>query len=689
MVVATACLALCQAGILRGVRAADKTVSATDVATRGGQLPVPLPLFPPNNWWNLDISGAPLDPGSAAFITHIGPGTTLHPDFGGDNGPVQIYGFPFVVVDGDQPKKTVQFLYSDESDGVNHTTDQSFPFYPIPDEAITQSRWIEGGEPGQQCVGGDRHMLIVDRSNKYLYELYALCWDGSQWTGGSGAFFDMKTNNRRPDTWTSADAAGLAILPGLVRYDEVFGPDEIDHAFRFTVQNSNGYVYPASHEAGTTGGALPMGTRLRLKASVDISGELPYIQKILRAMKRYGLIVADNGTNMYISGVYHPLWNNGELNPAFGNYAASDFEVVQLGWNPQPAPAPLVSTVSPTTGTTAGGTAISVTGANFQTGATVSVGGTAASQVSVDRSTRLLAVTPAHAAGAVNVVVTNPDTQAGTGAGIFTYCGGAQPAPVITAPGAVVVNATGVAASVPANAGSTFTWAVTGGTLTGGQGTNQIAFSAGTPGTTMTLRANDTNAGCTSAAGRRDVQVDFLDVPPSNGFRPFVTTLARNGVTGGCGAGNYCPDALVTRAQMAVFLLVSKEGTSYTPPACVTPQFADVPCSNPFARWINELATRGITGGCGNGNYCPNAPVSRDQMAVFLLLTKEGSGYSPPPCTSPTFGDVPCSSPYAKWIYELVARGITGGCGSGSYCPTAAVTRGQMSVFLVTTFGLN
>jgi hypothetical protein len=392
---------------------------------------------------------------------------------------------------------------------------------------------------------------------------------------------------------------------------------------------------------------------------------------------------------MYISGVYHPLWDNGELNPAFGNYAASDFEVVQLGWNPQPAPAPLVSTVSPATGTTAGGTAISVTGANFQAGATVSVGGTAASQVSVDRSTRLLAVTPAHVAGAVSVVVTNPDTQAGTGTGFFTYCGGAQPAPVITAPGAVVVNATGVAASVPANAGSTFSWAVTGGTLTGGQGTNQIAFSAGTPGTTMTLRANDTNAGCTSAAGRRDVQVDFLDVPPSNGFRPFVTTLARNGVTGGCGAGNYCPDAPVTRAQMAVFLLVSKEGTSYTPPACVTPQFADVPCSNPFARWINELATRGVTGGCGNGNYCPNAPVSRDQMAVFLLLTKEGSGYSPPPCTTPTFGDVPCSSPYAKWIYELVARGITGGCGTGSYCPTAAVTRGQMSVFLVTTFGLN
>ncbi len=283
-----------------------------------GRLPVPLPLFPPNNWWNLDISAAPVDAGSAGYINFIGPTRQLHPDFGGNSSPApEIYGMPYVVVDGDQPKKAVQFQYDDESDGVDHTTGQSFPFYPIPDEAITQPYCIEGGYPGQQCVGGDRHMLLVDRGNKFLYELFALCWDGTKWTGGSGAFWDMKTNNRRPDGWTSADAAGLAILPGLVRYDEVFGPDEIDHAFRFTVQATNGYVFPASHEAGDTAGALPMGARLRLKAGVDISGELPYIQKIFRAMKRYGLIIADNGSNMYISGIYDTRWNNGQLNPAF------------------------------------------------------------------------------------------------------------------------------------------------------------------------------------------------------------------------------------------------------------------------------------------------------------------------------------------------------------------------------------
>lgn len=672
------------------VRAAGAgAVPAVATATRNGRLPVPLPLFPPDNWWNLDISAAPLDPGSAAFITHVGPTRQAHPDFGGDAPtPPEIYGMPYVVVDSGQPKKTVQFDYADESDGVDHATGQSFPFYPIPDEAISQPYWIEGGYPGAQCVGGDRHMLIADRDQKLLYELFALCWDGAQWTAGSGAFFDMKTNNRRPDTWTSADAAGLAILPGLVRYDEVFGPDEIDHAFRFTVRDTNDYVWPASHRAGSAAGALPMGARLRLKASKDISGYLPYIQKIFRAMKRYGLIVADNGTDMYVSGAYDTRWDNGQLNPAFHSLTAADFEVVQLGWHPQPAPAPMVAAVSPATGTGAGGTAVQVTGSFFQAGASVAFGGFPASLVAVERSTRLTAITPAHLAGTVDVAVRNPDAQAGTLPAGFTYCSSARPAPVITAPSSVPVDATGIVATVPANPGSIFNWTLDGGTITAGQGTSQVTFDAGPPGVTMALRASDTFAGCTSAAGRRNVQVDFLDVPPAHGFHGFVTTLARNEVTAGCGGGNYCPDSPVTRAQMAVFLLASKEGTGYAPPACVAPLFADVPCSNPFAAWINELATRGVTGGCGGGNYCPNLPVSREQMAVFLLVTKEPPGYTPPPCTAPAFGDVPCSSPYAAWINELVARGITGGCGGGNYCPLAPVTRGQMSVFLVVTFGL-
>jgi hypothetical protein len=180
---------------------------------------------------------------------------------------------------------------------------------------------------------------------------------------------------------------------------------------------------------------------------------------------------------------------------------------------------------------------------------------------------------------------------------------------------------------------------------------------------------------------------DFLDVPGAHLYHRFVESLVRRHVTGGCGAGRYCPDAPVTREQMAVFLLTSKEPPGYLPPACTTPVFADVPCSSPFARWVNELAARGITGGCGGSNYCPTLPVSREQMAVFLLSTYEPPGYVPPACAAPAFPDVPCASPFARWVNELVARGITGGCGGGLYCPLSPVTRGQMAVFLSATFG--
>ena len=307
------------------------TCVAASAATQGGAIAVPKPLFPANNWWNVDVSVAPLDTNTASYINFIGTTRSLHPDFGGDAGDGDVYGFPFIVVDGAQPKLTVDFvLYGHQSDG------EGVPFYPVPPEAITQNGWVEGGQPGNvdQRDDSDRHILIVDQTNNHLYELYNVWHNGTNWEAGSGAFFDMNVNGRRPEGWTSADAAGLAILPGLVRYDEVFGPDEIRHAFRFTVRATNGHVYPASHTAGSTSGALPMGARLRLKASKDISGFTPEVQKIFRAMKKYGLIVADNGSDMYISGTYDTRWNNSVLNPAFRALKASDFEVVQLGWNP-------------------------------------------------------------------------------------------------------------------------------------------------------------------------------------------------------------------------------------------------------------------------------------------------------------------------------------------------------------------
>ena len=345
------------------VAAGATTFGQSSPATIGGALP---PLFPLDNWWNQDVSQAPVAPESPALINFINNGGTrrLHPDFGGYAGGQDSYGIPYVVVAGDQPKRVVQFYYDDESDGVG------VPFYPIPDQAITQPYWIEGGPPGNQAPGGDRHMLIVDKDNKKLYELFDLGWDGTKWTAGSGAYFDLQANGRRPAGWTSADAAGLAILPGLVRYDEVYGPNEITHAFRVTVRATNSYyVWPASHVAGSNVSAPPNGTRLRLKASKDISGYPAQMQKIFRAMKKYGLIVADNGSDMYISGAFDPRWDNGVLNPAFAGLSASDFEVVQLGWQGGGSTPPPPCTPGAPTGLWS-----SVSGSNVQLGWTPPTG---------------------------------------------------------------------------------------------------------------------------------------------------------------------------------------------------------------------------------------------------------------------------------------------------------------------------
>jgi IPT/TIG domain/S-layer homology domain len=180
---------------------------------------------------------------------------------------------------------------------------------------------------------------------------------------------------------------------------------------------------------------------------------------------------------------------------------------------------------------------------------------------------------------------------------------------------------------------------------------------------------------------------NFLDVP-SGQFYFYVTTLVRNAITAGVGGGNYGVAQDTKRQQMAVFLLKSKYGVCYVPPPCTVPAFPDVPCTSGFAPWINELVVQGITSGCGNGLFCPTNPVTRQQMAVFLLKTLEGSSYIPPACSVASFDDVPCSSGFAPWIYELVARTITAGCGGSNYCPTTNATRGQMAVFITKTFNL-
>jgi hypothetical protein len=295
-------------------------------------------VFPVSNWWNQDISSAPVDSNSASYINYIGSSKALHPDFGPPP-----YGIPYIVVAGDQPLVPVTWTaYGDESD--NGAPGRPLG-YPIPDQAKTQAGYIEGNAAGGGS-SGDRHMLLVDVDHWLLYETYATHWNASanHWEADSGATFNLSTNDRRPEGWTSTDAAGLAVFPGLVKYDEAFGTAEITHAIRFTVRATKGYVWPASHSAGSTTGAPPLGTRLRLKASKNLSAYRPEIQRIFRAMQKYGLILADNGSDMYVSGTMDSRWDNGTLNPAFGSVTASDFDVIQLGWKGSTATPPKAPT---------------------------------------------------------------------------------------------------------------------------------------------------------------------------------------------------------------------------------------------------------------------------------------------------------------------------------------------------------
>lgn len=291
-------------------------------------------VLPANNWWNVDVSQAPVDPSSDAFIDWISgrtpedPSATrqMHPDFGPPP-----YGIPYVTVGANQPLVPVTFvLYGSQSDAGAPGRPAG---YPIPDVARTEPGYLEGAVPGGG-TSGDRHLLVIDRERWLLFETWATRWNASQgrWEAGSGAVFDLSSNTRRPNGWTSADAAGLALFPGLVRYDEVHAGAPIRHAFRVTTRATNGFVWPASHQAGSTPGAPPMGMRLRLKSSVDISGHPGQLQRIFQAMKTYGLIVADNGTDLYVSGTMDPRWDNDVLNPAFHSLTADDFEVIVRGW---------------------------------------------------------------------------------------------------------------------------------------------------------------------------------------------------------------------------------------------------------------------------------------------------------------------------------------------------------------------
>jgi hypothetical protein len=291
-------------------------------AAIGPGAPIEAPFFTASSPWNTDVSGYAVSPLSATYLESIGLDTEVHADFGTVwNGAPN--GIPYILVPGTQPRIPVSFYYADESDP---------GAYPIPADAP-----VEGGADGT----GDRHVLALDVDNRVLYELYDARYNAAagRWDAGSGAIWDLKTDSYRPTGWTSADAAGLPILPGLVRYDEV-QRGEITHALRFTVsQTQRAYLFPASHFASySSNPALPpMGMRVRLRADYDISGFPAEVQVILRALKKYGMIVADNGGSLYISGAPDPRWNDDALH-AISLVQGRDFEVVGASAGPTNPP---------------------------------------------------------------------------------------------------------------------------------------------------------------------------------------------------------------------------------------------------------------------------------------------------------------------------------------------------------------
>jgi hypothetical protein len=280
------------------------------------------PLFPVDNHWNQRIDRLPVLRNSNQMIATIGLGDPVHPDFGSGTFEGAPIGIPFTTVSGPQPPVPVTFDFDDESDPGP---------YPIPRDAP-----IEGG-PGSD---GDRHVIVVDRDRCRLYEMYDARprSGGASWTAGSGAVWDLKSNALRPPDWTSADAAGLPILPGLARYDEV-AAGAINHALRFTVRRTRrAYIYPARHHASSlTDPNLPaMGQRMRLRAGVNISTLPPQARVIAQALTTYGMFVADNGSDMFISGAPNASWSNDQLR-ALRTLRARDFEVVDTALLPRPA----------------------------------------------------------------------------------------------------------------------------------------------------------------------------------------------------------------------------------------------------------------------------------------------------------------------------------------------------------------
>jgi hypothetical protein len=304
------CLAVLLTSVVLACSSAADGTPTTPTADTSSEGSLSRRVFPADNPWNTDVSTRPVDAASATLIAACGL-RNLHPDFG------TIYGIPYILTGISTPMRSVTFDYADESDPGP---------YPIPANAP-----IEGGADS----GGDRHVLVVDTLRWKLYELFDAhpLNGGAAWHAGSGAVFDLSSNQLRPMYWTSADAAGLPIFPGLVRYDEVVERGVIDHAVRFTCpRTQKGFIAPARHYASSdpSPSLPPMGMRVRLTASFDVSPYPAEVQVILRAMKKYGMILADNGSGWFVSGAPDSRWNDSKLD-GLKQVPSSAFEVIQMG----------------------------------------------------------------------------------------------------------------------------------------------------------------------------------------------------------------------------------------------------------------------------------------------------------------------------------------------------------------------
>jgi len=303
---------LAAALIVIGESAAQDSKPPT-IHTRKGELAI----FPADNPWNQDVSKLPVDAKSKDYLESVGLDKPLHPDFGTVwNGAPS--GIPYMLVPGDQSKVTVDFAYPDESDPGP---------YPVPKEPL-----IEGGPKAP--LDSDRHVLLIDYDNRRLYELFHVVpQPNGKWKAGSGAIFDLASNTLRPRGWTSADAAGLPIFPGLARYDEIVERGELKHALRFTVKKTQrGYILPATHWASRSNdrNLPPMGLRVRLRPDYDIAKFPKSAQVILQGLKTYGMLLADNGGDWFVSGAPDPRWNDDELN-TLKRVKVRDFEAVDTG----------------------------------------------------------------------------------------------------------------------------------------------------------------------------------------------------------------------------------------------------------------------------------------------------------------------------------------------------------------------